>query len=106
MLEILHRSSGELTLANAAGFGAFEEALSSGLFSFALALKGQIEGPITLSAYLFHKGRPFLADPALFAAIAFHVSQIISWQIDRLTAEDGRLPSLIVSELREVNRKT
>jgi len=84
VLEILHRSSGELTLANAAGFGAFEEALSSGLFSFALALKGQIEGPITLSAYLFHKGRPFLADPALFAAIAFHVSQIISWQIDRL----------------------
>jgi hypothetical protein len=58
--------------------------LSSGLFSSALALKGQIEGPITLSAYLFHKGRPFLADPALFAAIAFHVSQIIGWQIDRL----------------------
>ena len=33
VLEILHRSSGELTPANAAGFGAFEEALSSGLFS-------------------------------------------------------------------------
>jgi hypothetical protein len=84
VLEILHRSRGELTSANAAGFGAFEEALSSGLFSSALAVKGQIEGPITLSAYLFHQGRPFLADPALFAAIAFHVSQIISWQIDRL----------------------
>ncbi len=86
VLEILHRSSGELTSANAAGFGAFEEALSSGLFSSAVAVKGQIEGPITLSAYLFHNGRPFLADPALFAAIAFHVSQIISWQIDRLKA--------------------
>jgi hypothetical protein len=73
VLEILHRSSGELTSANVAGFGAFEEALSSGLFSSAVAVKGQIEGPITLSAYLFHKGRPFLADPALFAAIAFHV---------------------------------
>ena len=84
VLEILHRSSGELTPANAAGFGAFEEALSSGLFSSAIAVKGQIEGPITLSAYLFHKGRPFLADPALFAAVAFHVSQIIGWQIDRL----------------------
>src|SRR5580698_9359403 len=59
VLEILHRSSGELTSANAAGFGAFEEALSSGLFSSAIAsavaVKGQIEGPITLSAYLFHK---------------------------------------------------
>src|SRR5438309_1296937 len=86
VLEILHRSSGELTPFNAAGFGAFQEALSSGLFSSAVAVKGQIEGPITLSAYLFHNGRPFLADPALFAAIAFHVSQIISWQIDRLKA--------------------
>src|SRR5258705_7688977 len=84
VLEILHRSSGELTPANAAGFGAFEEALSSGLFDSAIAVKGQIEGPITLSAYLFHKGRHFLADPALFAAVAFHVSQIIGWQIDRL----------------------
>src|SRR5246127_798830 len=39
VLEILHRSSGELTPENAAGFGAFEEALSSGLFSSALACK-------------------------------------------------------------------
>ena len=84
VLETLHRSSGELTAQNAAGFVAFEEALSSGLFRSAVAVKGQIEGPITLSAYLFHRGRPFLSDPALFAAIAFHVSQIICWQIDRL----------------------
>jgi hypothetical protein len=84
VLEILHRSSGELTPANAAGFAAFEEAFSSGLFRSAVAVKGQIEGPITLSAYLFHQGRPFLSDPTLFAAIAFHVSQIICWQIDRL----------------------
>jgi hypothetical protein len=84
VLEILHRSSGELTPANAAGFGAFEAALSSDVFGSAVAVKGQIEGPITLSAYLFHRGRPFLSDPALFAAIAFHVSQMICWQIDRL----------------------
>jgi hypothetical protein len=84
VLELLHRSSGELTPGNAAGFGAFEQALSSDLFGSAVAVKGQIEGPITLSAYLFHRGRPFLSDPALFAAIAFHVSQIICWQIDRL----------------------
>jgi hypothetical protein len=93
VLEGFHRSSGELTLANAAGFGAFEEALSSGLFTSAVAVKGQIEGPITLSAYLFHNGRPFLADPVLFAAIAFHVSQIIAWQIDRL--KSAGLPVLM-----------
>ncbi|MFZ0322361.1 MAG: hypothetical protein WAL56_24755 [Candidatus Sulfotelmatobacter sp.] len=61
VLELLHRSSGELAPANAAGFGAFEEALSPDLFRSAVAIKGQIEGPITLSAYLFHNGRPFLA---------------------------------------------
>ncbi|MEY2414382.1 MAG: hypothetical protein QOD84_2988 [Acidobacteriaceae bacterium] len=93
VLEMLHRSNGELTRANAAGFGAFEEALSSGLLSSAVAVKGQIEGPITLSSYLFHKGRPFLSDPALFAAVAFHVSQIIAWQIDRL--KSAGLPVLL-----------
>jgi methionine synthase II (cobalamin-independent) len=93
VLEILHRSSGELSPANASGFRAFERALSSGLFSSAFAVKGQIEGPITLSAYLFAKGRPFLSDPALFAAVAFHISQIIAWQMDRL--ESAGLPVLL-----------
>lgn len=85
VLEALHRSAGELTAANASGFHLFEEALRLGGFPHAIAVKGQIEGPITLSAYLFHQGRPFLADPVLFAAVAFHISQIICWQIDRLT---------------------
>lgn len=93
VLERLHRSTGELTPVNAAGFGSFQEALSSGLFNSALAIKGQIEGPITLSAYLFHKGRPFLSDPVLFAAVAFHVSQIIDWQIQRLNV--AGLPVLL-----------
>lgn len=84
VVDALQRSSGELTSANAAGFGAFEEAHSSGMFASGNAIKGQIEGPITLSAYLFHRSQPFLSDPALFAAIAFHVSQMICWQIDRL----------------------
>ncbi len=80
-------------MANAAGFGAFEEELSSGLLSSAVAVKGQIEGPITLSAYLFHNDRPFLADPTFFSAIAFHVSQIIGWQVDRL--KSAGLPVLL-----------
>lgn len=83
-LRILHRSTGQLTEANAAGFNAFEEALARGRFPSAVAAKGQIEGPITLAAYLFYKDRSFLSDAALFAAVAFHVSQIICWQIDHL----------------------
>ena len=93
VLEILHRSDGELSQSNAAGFGEFERAMSSKRFSSALAVKGQIEGPITLAAFLFHKGKPFLADTALFGAIAFHISQIINWQISRLKV--AGLPVLI-----------
>jgi hypothetical protein len=80
VLATLHRTDGQLTEAHAAGFSAF----MSAVFPSAAAVKGQIEGPITLAAYLFHKDRPFLSDPTLFAAIAFHVSQTICWQIDRL----------------------
>lgn len=93
VLEILHRSTGELSPGHAVAFGPFLEALSAGLFESASAVKGQIEGPITLSAYLFHQGKPFLSDPALFAAIAFHVSQMICWQIDRL--KSAGLPVLL-----------
>ncbi len=70
-----------------------EHALACGVFDSAVAVKGQIEGPITLAAYLFHRGQPFLDDPALFAAIAFHVSQIVCWQIDRL--KSAGLPVLM-----------
>jgi methionine synthase II (cobalamin-independent) len=93
VLEILHRGNGELTQANAVGFAAFEQALSSGLFQHAVAVKGQIAGPITLSAYLFYRERSFLSDPALLAAIAFHISQIICWQADRL--KTAGLPVLL-----------
>jgi hypothetical protein len=79
-LATLHRSDGQLAPTHAAGFQAFEEAS----FPSAVAVKGQVEGPITLATYLFHNNRPFLSEPALFAAIAFHVSQTICWQIDRL----------------------
>jgi hypothetical protein len=93
VLERLHGSSGALGEESAAGFYAFERTLSSGTFSSAIAVKGQIEGPITLSSYLFHRDRPFLSDSALFAAIAFHVSQAIAWQIEHL--EVAGLPVLL-----------
>jgi hypothetical protein len=93
VLERFRRSSGELGEEHASGFYAFERALAAGRFSSAAAVKGQIEGPITLSAFLFHRDKPFLADSALFAAAAFHVSQMISWQIERL--EVAGLPVLL-----------
>lgn len=84
VVEALHNSSGRLTSANAAGFAAFEDSMESGVFASALAVKGQIEGPITLATHLFYKGRAFLSDTSLFAALAFHVSQTVCWQVERL----------------------
>jgi hypothetical protein len=93
VVEALHRDGGELTHENAAGLGAFERAVASGVLGSAVAVKGQIEGPITLAACLFHRGRAFLSDPALFAAVAFHISQIVCRQIDRLST--AGLPVLL-----------
>ncbi len=64
------------------------------MFASAAAIKGQIEGPITLSAYLFHRGRPFLSDPVLFAAVAFHISQVICWA-DRDRLNQAGLPVIL-----------
>jgi hypothetical protein len=83
--EALHRSDGSLAVESAAGFHAFVEAMRAGDFAEARAVKGQIEGPITLAAYLFYRGKPFLEEPALFAAVAFHVSQMLCWQVERLS---------------------
>ncbi len=57
-----------------------------GAFGAALAVKGQIEGPVTLATYLFYRNRAFVADASLFAAVAFHISQIACWQVGRLSA--------------------
>lgn len=86
VLQALHRSDGNLNEHYAAGFFAFEAALVAGAFPQGRAVKGQIEGPITLAAYLFYKGRPFLVEAELFAAVAFHVSQMLCWQIEKLQA--------------------
>jgi hypothetical protein len=86
VVEVLHNSDGALTHENALGFFSFQDSLMSGLLGHPLAVKGHIEGPITLSAYLFYKGRNFLSDPPLFASVAFHVSQLVCWQIQRLSS--------------------
>jgi methionine synthase II (cobalamin-independent) len=86
VIEALHNSPGCLTSVNAAGFAAFEEAMNAGVFGSALAVKGQIEGPVTLAAHLFYRDHAFLADRSLFAAVAFHIAQIGCWQIQRLKA--------------------
>lgn len=86
VVEALHSSTGELASSHAVGFGEFEQAMRLGVFPAPRAVKGQIEGPITLATYLFYRDQAFLADSSLFAALVFHIAQIARWQIDRLKA--------------------
>jgi hypothetical protein len=86
VVNALHNSTGCLTPLHAAGFSALEKAIRRDVFGSALAIKGQIEGPITLATYLFYRDRAFLSDASLFAATVFHIAQIVRWQIDRLKA--------------------
>jgi hypothetical protein len=80
----LHSSSGELDSEHAVGFSAFESAIAAGRFRDAVAVKGQIEGPISLASYLFAGNKPFVSDDSLLAAVGSHVRQIARWQIARL----------------------
>jgi hypothetical protein len=98
----LDDAAAELDAERAAGFFAFERALTAGAFPQALALKGQIVGPITLAAQLFADGRPLLAargadiarDLEVFRAVAWYVTRLALWQIDRL--QRWRLPVVLV----------
>jgi len=47
------------------------------LFKSAVAVKGQSKTDYAFGL-LFHQGKPFLSDPTLLAAIAFHVSQMLA----------------------------
>ena len=80
VIDAFHQSNGHLPPENASGFGAFEEAMRSQIFPSALAVKGQIQGPINAGSVSVPQDRPFLSDAALFAAIAFHTSQIVCWR--------------------------
>lgn len=80
----LHGGSGMLDGDHAAGFRLFESALESGLFPEAVAVKGQIEGPVSLCTYLYAGDQPFLASRILFEAVSAYIARVARWQIERL----------------------
>jgi len=77
---------GELEQFHASGFYSFARSKLSVDFPKAIAVKGQIEGPITLASHLFHGDRSFAGERTLFEAVAEHVSHLVSWQSRRLAS--------------------
>jgi hypothetical protein len=68
----------------AAGLVEFEDALKAGAFRSARALKGQIEGPITLASYIFDGDRPFVIEDDYLQAVTAHIGRLAQAQIRML----------------------
>jgi hypothetical protein len=84
LLERLEQAPVYLESARSAGFFVFEQAMAAGLFAHAVALKGQLIGPLTLAGQLFAEGLPLVAQPVYRAAIGRYLQRLAQWQIDRL----------------------
>lgn len=73
---------------SAAGFYAFERACKSNVFGQAVAMKGQITGPITLAHCLFVDGKPLATLPETLAEFTDYLCRLGMWQIQRLQQFD------------------
>ena len=84
LLERLEQAPARLEPARSAGFFAFEQAMTAGRFAHAVAVKGQLIGPLTLAWQLFAEGIPLVTQPVYRAAIGRYLGRLAHWQIDRL----------------------
>jgi hypothetical protein len=94
VLDALKRSDGALAAEQAAGFHAFLEALDTGAFATAIAVKAQVTGPLTLGLCIEDRGTPLLYHPGALRVLADYVARQACWQI-RCLARDA-LPVLLV----------
>jgi hypothetical protein len=84
MLHYLDAGEAMLHSSCAAGFFAFDAALADGAFPHARACKGQVIGPITLAAQLFHAGKSLLEQPTILTSIGRYIRRLAGWQVERL----------------------
>lgn len=84
LLERLEQQPAQLEPDRSAGFFAFEQAYKTGLFPHAVAIKGQVIGPLTLAWQIFTDGMPLIVQPVYRDAIAHYIIRQALWQIDRL----------------------
>ncbi len=84
LIQAFNDSDVFLTKRHAAGFYAFKTALEAGRFERALAIKGQLTGPITLVCHLFANDRPLTHHQALVKAVSRYVVRLARWQARQL----------------------
>src|SRR5262245_53229706 len=84
LLERLEQAPARLEPTRSPGFFAFEHAMAAGRFAQAVAVKGQLIGPLTLAWQLSAEGIPLVTLPVYRAAIGRYLRRLARWQIDRL----------------------
>jgi hypothetical protein len=84
LLERLEQAPARLEPTRSAGFFAFEQAMAAGQFAHAVAVKGQLIGPLTLAWQLCAEGILLVTQPLYRAAIGQYLQRLAHWQIDRL----------------------
>jgi hypothetical protein len=97
LLERLEQAPARLEPTRSAGFFAFEQAMAAGRFRHAVAVKGQVLGPLTLAWQLFTAGRPLITQPAYLTALGRYLTRLAQWQIDRL-AQSGKPVLMFLDE--------
>ena len=97
LLERLVQTPVYLDSTRSAGFFAFTDALVAGQFPHAVAIKGQLVGPLTLGWHIFHHDTPLIAYPAGRKALQQYSMRLAQWQIEQL-AQTGKPVLLFLDE--------
>jgi hypothetical protein len=97
LLGMLHEAPARLANGSAVGFEPFREAFAAGRFPEAVAVKGQMVGPATLSMCLLRGSadRPFADHPALVDALGSYLARLAAWQVHRLREVSGGRPVVL-----------
>ena len=81
LLGRLDQAPARLDPNHSAGFFAFEQAIAAGQFAHAVAVKGQLIGPLTLAWQLWAEGLPLVAQPVYRAAIGRYLQRLAQWRV-------------------------
>ncbi len=88
LLERLMHGPAQLDPTNAAGLFAFLAALKAGQLPHAVALKGQLVGPLTLGWQIWDADTPLIVYPAAQGALAHYIFRLARWQLAQLQCFD------------------
>ena len=83
-LQRVRHASVALPASHAAGWHTFQQACAAGRFAAAVALKGQVVGPLTLAWSLWYEEQPLCCSDTALRALQAYLIRHVQWQIAQL----------------------